>query len=708
MQNKLLTGKSDLQGIVGIEVEDSEASIFIREKDHSLSIKKVPNRYWILADKKYPEFVKLKGELHYKYGRQFQDSQEYYSVKKKLKDKDRFLIYDFKESLMVKDGYTYFKGMSPKDLWILSFDLETTGIDLNEDSKILLISCTFRNHLGLQKKLFAYDEYNSQAEMIEDFCTWVCAKDPDIILGHNENSFDIAYLQFIAGREGVELLLGRDGSALKTNPYESKFRKDGSQFYHYKKHKIYGREIIDSMFLAIKYDVERKYVSYGLKQIIKQEGLEKPGRVFYDAAKIRENYTDPFEWDLIKAYCVDDSDDSLALFDLMAPSFFYLTQSIPKPFQSIIEGASGSQLNSWMIRAYLQDGHSIPKASPPAEFAGAISLGNPGIYENVWKVDVASLYPSIMIQHELYDPEKDPKGYFKEMVKVFTEERLKNKKLAETSKYHNDLQASQKIIINSAYGFLGAPGLNFNYPRGAAFVTEKGREVLNTSIAWAQSCGFRLINADTDSISIGKVDSSSFAEKERGELLNELNGLFPDKIHFEDDGYYLTVIVFKIKNYVLWDGKKLKIKGSSLRDPKKELALQEFIKEMIQTIIDKKYDYLNIYEKYVKEILKITDIKRWVSKKTVTDKMMTGERLNETKAKDALAGSEYREGDKVYMYYNKEDKLVLVENFDGNYRIDRLLKKLYMTATIFQNVVDKSIFLNYSLKRNVKNLERFK
>jgi hypothetical protein len=228
--------------------------------------------------------------------------------------------------------------------------------------------------------------------------------------------------------------------------------------------------------------------------------------------------------------------------------------------------------------------------------------------------------------------------------------------------------------------------------------------VLNRAIEWSQSLGFKLVNADTDSISISKGDSSSFDENERGRLLNELNALFPDKIHWEDDGYYPTVIVLKIKNYILWDGKKLKIKGSSLKDPKKELALQEFIKEIIQTMIDQKYDYVRIYEKYVKEILKITDIKRWVSKKTITDKVLKGERLNETKVKDAIEGSEYREGDKVYMYYNKEDKLQLAENFDGNYRVDRLLSKLYKTAIIFENVLDKSIFLNYSPFANFRIL----
>ena len=70
-------------------------------------------------------------------------------------------------------------------------------------------------------------------------------------------------------------------------------------------------------------------------------------------------------------------------------------------------------------------------------------------------------------------------------MKIFTEERLKNKALAKTSKYHDDLQSSQKIVINSGYGFLGAAGLNYNSIECADFVTRKGREILQTAIEWA-------------------------------------------------------------------------------------------------------------------------------------------------------------------------------------------------------------------------------
>jgi DNA polymerase elongation subunit (family B) len=75
------------------------------------------------------------------------------------------------------------------------------------------------------------------------------------------------------------------------------------------------------------------------------------------------------------------------------------------------------------------------------------------------------------------------------MVDFFTIERFKNKKIYKTTKdkYYDDLQASQKVFINSAYGVTGTPGLNFNDFAIANEITRTGREIIKTSIEWATS-----------------------------------------------------------------------------------------------------------------------------------------------------------------------------------------------------------------------------
>jgi DNA polymerase elongation subunit (family B) len=609
---------------------------------------------------------------------------------------------------MVYYGFTYFKGMRLDDVSVLSFDLETTTLDPNDkDAKVLLISNTYKLGDKVVRQLFAYDDYPSEKEMIEDWSRFVKEMNPSVILGHNIFSFDLQYLKGITERCGINLDLGREGGDSYFDDRESKFRVDGTRFLHYNKYHCYGREVIDTMFLAYKYDIGRKYESYGLKKIIAQEGLEKKDRVFYDASQIRFNYTNKEEWVKIKEYCKDDSDDSLTLYFMMMPAYFYATQSIPKTFQSVILSASGSQVNSMMVRSYLQDKHSIPKASDVQEYEGAISFGNPGIYKNVFKIDVASLYPSIMIEYNVFNKFKDPKENFLTIVKYFTEERLKNKKLAADTKdsYYKDMEQAQKIFINSAYGFLGAAGLNFNSPYHAAFVTKKGREILTKAIEWAErGKGYTIVNADTDSISFNCAEKP-LTKEDRVAIIEEVNQLYPERIKFTDDGYYDKVIVFKAKNYVLWDGKKVKYKGSAIKATTLEPALKEFLNKMVSNIINDNNNFVELYNNYAKEIVDIHDIKRWATRKTISDKTLNSERTNEGRIMEAIEGTEYVEGDRIYVYFKTDKELSIVEKFDGTYDKDTLYSKLHKAAKRFETVMDISNFPNYKLKKNKELLD---
>jgi len=212
---------------------------------------------------------------------------------------------------------------------------------------------------------------------------------------------------------------------------------------------------------------------------------------------------------------------------------------------------------------------------------------------------------------------------------------------------------------------------------------------------------FTLVNCDTDSITICDPFFKDFTDEERAELLNRLNSIFPDKIKWEDDGYYHTVIVLKTKNYVLYDGKKLKIKGSALKDSKKEKAIQEMLLEIIKAMINKQDNYKEIYDKYIIEAMNVQDINRWCSKKTITEKVLTSQRTNETKLKDALKNNEYMEGDKVWVYFKNNGALELKDKFDGDYDKIKLLEKCYKAILIFKDILDvDKYFIKYHLKKN--------
>jgi DNA polymerase, archaea type len=498
--NSLIYGKDLTDRVVSIEPDGATATVFRELADGTVVSSEVPNSHYILFTEQHsPKMKRLDGNQPYRWLYETDSREKYQEVLSASYKKryDLHVIRDAKEALMVKDGLTYFKGMKVEDVSVLSFDLEHTygiGSEMNPNGTLLLISTTFRKKGEITRRLFALDDCEGdESAMLTSFCGYVRKMNPSIVLGHNILGHDFPVLRFAANKSGNQLRLGRDNSPAKFADRTSQFRKDGSQSYDYHNVLIYGREVVDTYFLAIKTDVARNYESYGLKQIIKQEGLERTGRQHYDASKIGRDWSDLEKRKQIKAYAIDDADDALKLYDLMIPSLFYYTQSIPRSLQQIVNTATGSQINSAMVRGYLQQGHSIAKGSDAVEFEGAISFGIPGIHKNVMRVDVASLYPSVMRQYKIYCKDKDPQALFLKVVEYFTIERLNNKKLGKETgeRYYKDIEQSQKIAINSMYGFLGAPKLNYNFPKGASEVTRYGRQILQRAILWASGKEYR-------------------------------------------------------------------------------------------------------------------------------------------------------------------------------------------------------------------------
>lgn len=490
-EDDLIFGKDKREEIVSLEVENDEIVLYYNDG----RVEKMPMTYWILAPIKLDRhYKKLKGNLHYKYIRTFDKFSGFVKFANKYKKAgiDVFRIWNTKEQAMIYHGITMFKGLKVNDVSVLSFDIEAEGIIQDDNSKVFVITNTFRDSSGeLHKKHFRVDEYeDNDGDMIQDWCDWVVEQDPTVITGHNIFGYDLKMLQFCyAERDGYKrkLPLGKYGHEISIDNYVSSFRVDGNNAWDYQKIQVVGRHIIDGMFLSVKYDIGRNFPSWGLKSIAEYLGLVKEDRQFYDASKIGQNWSDPVEREKIVAYGVDDSDDSLSIYDIMIPSIFYFTQSIPKPYQLMCLSATGAQLNALMNRAYLQEGHGLPKASIHSYVSGGISFGIPGIHNNVFKIDVASLYPSIIRSGKLYSKHKDPKGYYLQMVDTFTEERFKNKRLYKETgdTYYNDLQASQKVGINSAYGLCGTPGLNFNDFDLANVITKTGRQIIKDTIQWA-------------------------------------------------------------------------------------------------------------------------------------------------------------------------------------------------------------------------------
>lgn len=481
--NPLIYGKSTQLGVVAIEhlKDSSQLELFYSNG----TTRKFPYKPWMLFTEKVDtKCERLDGNLTYKYIRFLEPGEEKNFWRYKNKS---YQIWNQREAAMALHGITLFKGLKPENLGVLSFDIEAAGLEHSQESEVYLITNVFTKNGVRTAKHFRADHYSSQAELLDDWCSWVREVNPDVLTAWNGLGYDLPYLQFVAHKNGTKILLGRDNSEIEFNNKSSEYRVDGSTSWTYKKISIYGRNFVDGMFLAVKHDIQRKYPSWSLKAIAEFEKLKKPDRTLYDASKIRENWSIPEEREKIVAYGIDDAEDSINLYELMIAPYFYTGQSIPKPFQDMMFGATGGWINSVMVRAYLQEGHSIPKASELGYLKGGISFGVPGIYRNVIKADLKSAYPSQVLRFKLYDKVKDPKAYFYTMVKYFAENRFYYKKMEKETgdKHWEYLNASAKVFINSAYGSLSTNGLNFNSPELARKITYETRQAIIQAVEWA-------------------------------------------------------------------------------------------------------------------------------------------------------------------------------------------------------------------------------
>lgn len=210
---------------------------------------------------------------------------------------------------------------------------------------------------------------------------------------------------------------------------------------------------------------------------------------------------------------------------------------------------------------------------------------------------------------------------------------------------------------------------------------------------------FNLVCCDTDSITISKPTQLSFPKEEIDKLTDSLNALFPEEIYWEFEKEFKRIIVLKAKNYILYDGEKITLKGSALKSSTLEPKMKEMLKEFIDAFVfDHTEKLLDIYHKYIKEVSNITDITPWAKKMTLSATTFASTRKNETNIIDAIKDSEYVEGDKVYLYRKTDGTLKLAEKFDKDYDKDKYYEKIYKTALRFSSVFDTSIFLNYKLK----------
>ena len=170
------------------------------------------------------------------------------------------------------------------------------------------------------------------------------------------------------------------------------------------------------------------------------------------------------------------------------------------------------------------------------------------------------------------------------------------------------LQATFKILINSAYGYLAFPRGHFADFEAAAAVTAKGREILQKMVDWMLSAGAQVIEIDTDGIYFSPPDGADVQK-----LTRKLAAELPEGIMLELGEHYPAMFSYKKKNAAfLLAGGAIHLKGGSLRSRDTESYLRRYLQTTLQLLLEGRPEEVGaLYDGFVRQItlreLPITD-----------------------------------------------------------------------------------------------------
>jgi DNA polymerase, archaea type len=588
------------------------------------------------------------------------------------------------EQYLVSSGRTYFKGLGFDDLQRLTFDLETTGLDPDFD-RIFLVA--LRSPKGEAEVLEAEDPSDrAESELLARFAARVTELDPDVIENHHLHGFDLPFLARRAELLGMTLTLGRDGlPGLFRRPAARGAALGGAlrSALRRSRYTLPGRECIDTLDAVRRHDFSaRDLPGHGLKAVARHFGVAAADRHYLPGDRVYATFkTDP---ERVRHYARDDVTEAASLARLLGGAAFALAQMAPRRYERLADaGAATGVLDPLLVRAYVRTGAALPavlEGDGTPHSGAALHLFATGVAHRVVKADVASLYPSLMRQYRI-GPRRDRLGVLLSVIDRLVEQRLAAKHRARvlepgSRERHmlEALSAAMKLVVNSAYGYLGAVGLTrFADVHAANEVTRRGRELLDLLCRELARRGVTLLEADTDGVYFAVPEG--FHEPEERALVAEVAALLPAHVHLEFDGRYAAMLSHEPKNYALlsYAGSVI-LRGVAFRSSRHEAYGQAFLRRALHSLLCG--DVAAVRRAYVEQVILVRhrdvptrDVSARVRlTKTPAEYLATRSRRRELPYEALLEGgrTEWRVGDRIDVYHARGGRAALCPSRDDD------------------------------------------
>ena len=410
-------------------------------------------------------------------------------------------------------------------LRFMSFDIECLPdhgeMPKAEKSPVILISMAFMPAYQGNKDLVlvgknidclrldtraCQDEY----DLITQFVAVIREYNPDILAGYNSNEFDFPYLQERARQKHVNTRVGRDGNSWYIRKIVN--RTDVS---------ITGRVVVDLLPIIRS--------SYSLKQYTLRNAaaeLLKMKKYDVDPKEIEGLWAEDDEG-LRRFISYSRRDAILALHMLLdlrlMDKYIALSRASGSLLQDIVTGGQSGMVENLLMRRFRKSGRVVPP-KPDSGVSneryveneglkgGAVLVPAKGLVEDVVILDYKSLYPTIMMAHNLcyttvltgsqavdsatktgeediitapsggrfVSPQILP-GIMPAVLQELLEERTATKNLMmkaseEERRFLDAKQNAMKILLNSFYGYSGYARARLYSLALANSVTSFGRE----------------------------------------------------------------------------------------------------------------------------------------------------------------------------------------------------------------------------------------
>ncbi|NQU78325.1 ribonuclease H-like domain-containing protein [Candidatus Woesearchaeota archaeon] len=488
------------------------------------------------------------------------------------------------------------------ELNILAFDIETYNpegrLSLPEKHPIIMLSLYGKNF----KKVITWKRFNAdldyiefvdgEAELIERFKEIVNEISPDLLVGYYSDGFDLPYIIKRGEKYKIKIDIGLDYDKAVL-PRGNAKSIDTTGIVHvdilnFIKRVISRRLKTDSM----KLNAVAGELLGEVKDDVDIEGLAEAWDTLSPELK---NYA---------KYNLQDSKLTYDLCEKVLPNLIELVKLIGQTIKDT-NRMSYSQLVEWyIIRRADEFNQFIPNRPHHKELEKRMSERvkgafvyepKPGLYEGVVVFDFRSLYPTIIVSHNISietlncdcckEKEKVPldtkqlwfcskkEGFFSTVLKEIITRRMRVKEIMKKSDekkrvFLDARQESLKTLSNSFYGYLGFFAARWYSKDCARSVTAYGRHYIHRVIDGAKKKGFDVLYSDTDSVFMHLNDKT---EKDALNFCDEINAKLPGMMELEYEGTYPRALFVAVKESGVGAKKKY-----ALIDQKGQLVIKGF------------------------------------------------------------------------------------------------------------------------------------